>query len=352
MLATASHRIAWLQPSLTRIARVVLLAIVSLPASAISQGVRVEVGPHGDWDEAIDLRNDSVRLVVVPAIGRILHYGWIDEGNLLYTNPELDGVVLAEGESYTQDGSPKHAAFGGDRVWTTSEELFVEIRGRRDLPDHWTDGSPNRFKLVDRGVVIETPVSRLLGISVRRQIKLSPEGTVVEIAQTLTKHQPAANERLDSFPVTIWNLTKLHGIRQTWQPLADQSVFKNGYYVPSWSLYRVKGNFQVEKGLVKLTPQKINGQKIGVDSPGWVAGWNGETLMVEQFDYLDGETYPDGGTSSAVYTNPAFTELECLSPERVLEPGQSIEHTIRWELHRIDSEEAAEDCLMQLQEPR
>jgi hypothetical protein len=65
---------------------------------------------------------------------------------------------------------------------------------------------------------------------------------------------------------------------------------------------------------------------------GWAGYVNGGALFVKQFAYEDGATYPDYGCNNEFFTAGLFIEVESLSPLKLLEPGDSIEHVERWRL--------------------
>jgi hypothetical protein len=71
--------------------------------------------------------------------------------------------------------------------------------------------------------------------------------------------------------------------------------------------------------------------KVGFANPtGWLAYLNGTTLFVKQADYIQGQTYPDFGSSSQCFCNEDMLELETLSPLVRLSPGESIAHRETW----------------------
>ena len=64
------------------------------------------------WEDSVEMVNDTVRVVVSPQIGRIMHYSFKDEENLLWVNAVWEGKLLADiyddpnvytEESYTYD---------------------------------------------------------------------------------------------------------------------------------------------------------------------------------------------------------------------------------------------------------
>ena len=51
-------------------------------------------------------------------------------------------------------------------------------------------------------------------------------------------------------------------------------------------------------------------------------------------------TYADLAAAAQVYTGATFTEIETLGPLVDLEPGGSVEHRERWEVHLVSEGEA------------
>ncbi|MBN2201591.1 hypothetical protein JW777_06550 [bacterium] len=60
---------------------------------------------HG-WRDSVDIRNAECRVVVVPAIGRIMHYGFRDGENMLWENPALSGIRLPDPGAGTEVHAP------------------------------------------------------------------------------------------------------------------------------------------------------------------------------------------------------------------------------------------------------
>ena len=68
--------------------------MLALPAIA---GVKVEKVDYLGWKDAIEINNGEVKLIVVPAIGRIMHYSYLDGDNILWSDPQFHGKVLPKG---------------------------------------------------------------------------------------------------------------------------------------------------------------------------------------------------------------------------------------------------------------
>ena len=104
----------------------VLSGIVLLAGCAGNRcgGVNVRAIEYRGWSGSVEITSDTVRVVVVPAIGRIMYYGFIDGQNVLYENPALFGRTLKDGP-LKENGESIWAAFGGNRIWPTEENLSL-----------------------------------------------------------------------------------------------------------------------------------------------------------------------------------------------------------------------------------
>jgi hypothetical protein len=287
------------------------------------------------WDGAVELTNGDVRVVVVPAIGRIMHYGYAGGTNLLWENAALLGRTLPEGDVLKEHAEAVWANFGGDRIWPTEERLFPLLNGRVRPPDHWIDGQPWTTTLGDRGVTISSPVSAYCGARVVREIRLAERGTRLEIRERMEKVRLAQRREHEPVPLTLWSLTQIRPPDEALISLSAASVFPERYLAYRWSDVPDNdptGHFlrQSDHGVFRVDPKYP--QKVGADAPRWVAAISGRTVIGEVFRYEPGRAYPDGGTSATIFTSPELTELECLSPLAPLAVGEAIEHAVAWEL--------------------
>ena len=89
-------------------------------------------------------------------------------------------------------------------------------------------------------------------------------------------------------------------------------------------------------GLISLTRDTVTGHKIGSDAGTLL--WVGQSVSLRiDSPRVEGEDYPDNGSSGEVYTNPnpeAYVELEFLGPLQMLKAGEQIERTSSFTLVR------------------
>ena len=277
------------------------------------------------------MSNDSVRLVVVPAIGRIMHYGFLKEASILWENPEWFGKILPKDGCFQEAGKPVWANFGGDKVWPMDQKDFGRINGRDWPPDHWLDGGSHEARFQEDCMIITSPISRYCGIRVIREIRLHPRGTRVSIRQTLEKVHPAHDPRLEPVAHTIWNITQIRMPEQALFNLNPRSRLQGGYKIYEEAPWGSE-NFFVENQAGYFLPLSTKWQKAGADSDRWLAAIVGQTAIAEIFRLDPAGQYPDGGISASVFTCPEYAELEIMSPLADLLPGQKLKWDIAWEL--------------------
>lgn len=301
--------------------------------------VKTELINYKGWENSIQLSNSQIKVVVVPQIGRIMYLGFLNGENILYENQKMAGNVFSAENPYKEKGKLAHAHFGGDRIWPTVQDAFVTLNGSRGLSDPWIDGSPWNYKLVEDGVKIESRVSDYIGVKVSRTITLSHNEALVNIQQKMEKIKAGKQQNLEPIPVTLWSLSQIKNPLFGLLPIRKNSVFENGIDFQKWpdNINSAPKNYSRHGDVGQLIPVKNLFQKMGTDSRGWVAGVYKDLVFAQFFSYDKNKTYPDGGTSATVFTCTDFTELECLSPEEKLKPGESIFFNVEWKLKKISA---------------
>lgn len=302
------------------------------------------------WKETIEISNSEIKVLVVPETGRIMHYSFINGENILYENSDLEGIAFSTGEYYKNDTEIEAPNVGGNRVLPCSEDYFHLITGSRHVPDPFINASSYTVKLLSNGVVVESPISKLLGVQIKRTITISEAGTEVEIQQELIKKIPAKNDELEKIPLTIWSLSKIKTPNISYTKITENSIFKEGFSISKWPDAKnyAEENVIVNDGILKLKSSEEFPQKIGLDAKKGVAGYLKNTLFIEQFKFDENATYPDNGTSVTIFGNHLFTELECLSPEKTLAIGESIQYDLHWSLYKVKDESEVNSLLESL----
>ena len=312
----------------------VMLAALAAPAMA---QVTVEEIEYEGWARSIEIANPDVRLVVVPAIGRIMHYGFVGGENILWSDPELHGQVLPDGQpNVDEEDQYVWTNFGGDKVWPNQQSEFVKINGHSWPPDHAFDGAVHEVELLPQGVVISSPVSEYNGARSVREIRLAEQGTRVEILQADRKAG-----RCQGRAVALHHLERPPRSSRPSRPSirSTRTATLICAIIPL-ALPRARpcATSLSRATLAFLCPTRRRRRRLEQTSDRWLAGIVGDVVMAEFFRRDGTQRYPDGGLSAEVYTCPDYTELELLSPWIYLQVGETLTHEIAWELYRLPAD--------------
>lgn len=308
--------------------------------------MKVRTIEYRGWKDSVEIVNAECRVVVVPAVGRILHYGFRDGENLLWENPALSGNRLPDPESADFSDATEWLNFGGDKVWPMEQTRWPAVNGRAWPPDPWFDGAPHEVRLTDDGCVITGPVSRFNGGRSVREIGLAASGTALSIRQRIEKIRPVPSEAGRPLRFTNWNVTQIRKPERILfpaDPRDPSGSWFHDYVFEGESASGCLGKRPAACGETGVfTPDPVRSLKIGADTDGWLAGLAGEALIVERFARVPGAAYPDGGLTIAAYSCPDYAELEIMSPMTPLGPGQSLVFDIAWELAALSASSTGE----------
>ncbi len=305
--------------------------LLAAPVSGADKPARLPFGVttqiyHG-WG-AIVLRapEADATAIVAPSIGgRIVHYSVHGE-NILWENTNAFGQTLA-----TSTNAPN---FGGYQL-----DIGPELRAPR-IPQHdalWA--APHTASIVrDYTVRVTSPADTVTGVQLEKEITLDPDTGELGLTQRVRN---MTVDRELSF--CLWDRTLCNGGGFAFFPLNPRSRFPVG-----WSLRRefegrlfydgdrpVHTNVKLLDGLL-VSACAGDRAKLGADSDaGWIAYARGRLLFVKYFPHYAQGDYTDGGNSVELYFDHR-AELEPLSPEVKLKPGESYEFPELWRLIPLD----------------
>lgn len=312
--------------------------------------IRVKTILYKGWEKAIEISNSEIKIIVVPEVGRLLHFSFLNADNIFYENKTLEGLTFKNGAYFKENNIIQTPNIGGNRVLPCSEDYFHLITGSRHVPDPFINASEYKATILKNGVVLKSPISDLLGIQIIRKITINEFDTTVKINQELIKIKSALTPVLEKIPLTIWSLSKIKTPNVSYTKLAENSVFKNGFTISEWpdAQNYAEKNASVNNNLLTLKSSDEYPQKIGTDSRNWVASYLNDTLFIEKFNFEEEKIYPDKGTSVTIFGNEIFSELECLSPEKELKINDKISYNLSWNLVKITNKEESIEYLKKL----
>ena len=273
------------------------------------------------WANSYRVTNKKVELIVLADVGpRIIRFSFVNGINQFVEFPEHAGLV----------GEDVWRIYGGHRLWHSPEnlnrtyypdnhavEVFILENGLRLVQQEETSTKLQKIIEIemDHETGVVTIIHRIKNCSLW-DIKLSawaisamaPGGLSILKQRSGNYHDICIPDRR----ISIWPETSIKDSRVTW---GDEYI------------------------LLKQDPFTQRSFKIGVSSDtGWVAYANNGYLFVKYYEHNSNAQYPDFGSSVELYTCDRFSEIETLSPLRIVTPGNEIIHTEVWRLFKIEKE--------------
>ena len=271
-----------------------------------------------NWTNAYRLTNPATEVIVAPSIGRIVSIRLVGTGNFLHLDAGAkDNIAHADSSIGSRD-------VGGSWLQPVSEPNRSEP-AVPDLP--WT-ATAWRSANGSRHCLITKDYGDPLHITVRRAIKLDPHEQKITIRQRI---QRTATSHV---PVTLRNITRVASPEHVFMPVDASSVFDGGYKV--MVLHGpTDADLRSCRNTLAYNARSGGAHKLGSDAQrAWVAAQQDEFVIVASAEgRTSGGAFPDGGcrVEMAAPTRLGYADIETLSEERMLAPGETLEnvHTIR-----------------------
>ncbi len=257
--------------------------------------------------------------------GRLVRYA-LNGRNILYQEPYPDPTKAKPGRRV--------------RMLAGRFDIGPEVHPQHPIPRRpvlWR--GPWDFKRVGPlAVEIASQKDPATGVQIKRRFELDKSGSHLVVRQTMTN----VSDRETAW--CFWTRTLAKGGGVCVVPLNPKSKFPKGFVRYLWGEERKKAGkpfavddpskprIRVDGRLVTLEAVGDKSLKIGCDSDaGWMAYARDGLLFVKRFRYFPDATYSDAlGFSVAVYLTGEMCELEPISPEARLRPGQSYTFVEEW----------------------
>jgi hypothetical protein len=303
-----------------------LFLVAALGANNASARVSIQRTNYHGWPEAYVMSNGKVNAVIVPAIGRVMQFGFVGEEGVFWENRSLDGREV-DGQLVVW-AAKEWANFGGDKTWPSPEADWSAFTGRKGWrPPLAFDGLPAEVRIKGSTLILSTANDPFYGVRAHRRIQLHGSRPVMTISTTY--------ERIEGLPakIGVWVITQLREPAGIFAPAPKKSGFPGGCKLLS---KEPPPSLKIERGLLSLVRNPKTAHKIGLDGNSLL--WVGENhlLRIDSPRARNAE-YPDQGSSTEIYTNPdplPYIELETLGPLRVMKPGDKIDQSNTYTLSR------------------
>jgi hypothetical protein len=279
--------------------------------------MNTEIIPHGGWERNLRIANDQIELVVTLDVGpRVISFRTKNGANVFKTFDEQLGGT----------GETEWMIRGGHRFWIAPEDLERTYHIDNHPPRHWVDSATGEF-IFEAEQSAGGRILKTLGITI------SPDSANVKVRHTA--------KNMDSKPLefSAWALSvmKAGGTAVIPQPplgehprdlLPNRTMVLWPYTDLTDSRFRIGRDFIVLRQATDRPPTKIG----LAHKEKQIAYIVDDSLFIKSFDFIEGETYPDGGCNFETFTNSEMLEVESLSPLKTVPTGGEITHIEEWTL--------------------
>lgn len=273
------------------------------------------------WPNSYRVTNNKVELIVLADVGpRIISYGFVGGTNQFVEFPEHAGLV----------GEDVWRIYGGHRLWHSPENM-----NRTYYPDNNSVDvvkRENGLMLVQQEE-ISTKLQKII------EIEMDCETGDVTVIHRI-KNCSLWDIKLSAWAISAMAPGGLSVLKQRSHNYKDICI--PDMRISIWPETSIKDSRVIwgdEYILLKQDTSVKRSFKIGVSSDaGWVAYANKHNLFVKYYEYDNNAQYPDFGSSVELYTCDRFSEIETLSPLKIVAPGNDIIHKEVWRLLKIEKE--------------
>ena len=257
-------------------------------------------------------------MAVVPAIGRVMQFHFVGEGEVFWENPAMYGKP-------SQPGANEWGNFGGDKTWPAPQSQWVKMIGRPWPPPATFDSVPLQAIRRERSLELVSPVDPAYGVRFRRTIQLDPREPRMIII--------TAYEKVEGAPVKvgIGVITQLIDPERVFMVLPGKSHFPSGYVKQQFDLPE---DLEVHGRLLSMRP----GREAQIGSDAETLIWM-DAHFVLRIDSarVQGAEYGDQDASATIYTSAGplkYVELEPFGPLSTMKMGDRLERTVTYTLAR------------------
>lgn len=300
--------------------------------AGVTLPVAIEPTTYHGWKDALRLTNGTVEVVVVPALGRILRYGFVKGVNLIWEDPALSG------QPANAKTSPR---FGGNKAWPWPQEEWPLFIG------HTWPPPPEADQAAFQASVLKPDTVRLksmplvgFGVTIIRDVRLAQKGTRVTITTQLERTEPEPSKK----PLAAWSITPVVAPDTLLVQLSPRSPLPNNY--KPLGAFDPFASVTAKNGILQIVRNPEKASKIGIDGEAFGAIYGDILwLLSNQTPHRSGQALP--GERLQVYADtdkradaargvPPYMELEMTSPRRPLtRRGDAVSLTEVWELQKL-----------------
>lgn len=276
---------------------------------------------YGGWQHCLRASTDAVELLITLDVGpRILRCQLRGGPSLFYEDQSQLGGT----------GEPTFQLRGGHRFWTAPESPLSYEADNSPVQVHRLSDSLLLLQSDCRHGLVKTIQVHALAPTVfliRHGLTNRSESTIERAAWALSVMAPGGTALLPQ-P----QLRQHPSVQPIGSPWRDDDLLPSRRLI-LWPYTDLSDERLRLSGRLWTVEQRSDKPpcKLGTSGPPSVVGYQlGSYVFVKDVPSQTGVPYPDLGATFELYTDASFLELETLSPQWILAPGQSQFHDEHW----------------------
>ncbi len=284
-----------------------------IPPPKTESHVHIEQKDYHGWKSAYRVWNDTVEIVIVPQLGRVMRYAYLNGDNLLWENASIVPGSKPQGADWTN--------YGGDKVWVAPQSNDTWP------PDRKVDPGPYSVERLANGLRLTNPPDSKFQVRISRDIVLADYGSKVSFTNRLQNLGPPRK-------LCPWQVTQIDNPELVILPIRSTGYQPHGYYDYGNSSLTQLQDLRVDSLWLKRDPSQS--RKFGA------TGVTGELQAVKHSTVIHvvqsnslSALYPDRNSAQQVYLSSdpnAYVELEQLGPLANLQTHEVTIQKVVWSL--------------------
>ncbi len=279
------------------------------------------VSNYHSWTNVVSVNNGLVEVLISPTDGRVQQFRFVGDTNgALWENSQFYGRAPSNSLGYNN--------FGGDKAWPSPQSVW------NWPPPTGFDGSTDSVSFTNGIITLVTPIDNTYKIRATRTIELLFNEPVMRITTTFQR-TATTGSITNTLGVWIDCQAAITNTSRCYIPVPSPSIFSNGYTTNGTTFFTamLPPTFTNTNGFISFGMPATGDQKLGFDSGTIILVGTNLDLRVDA-PRVPGATYPDGNSSTEVYTDQPYFELEMLGPMATLPVNSQMQFVTVYSLFR------------------
>ncbi len=286
--------------------------------------IKTEIKNYLDYGKVLSISNGVIEAYVTIDVGpRIIRFGYVGGQNIMCDN--RNAATPKDDQDFQNffGSGKKWELLGGHRIWTSPESY---------PQSYYPDLDPVKYEITQSGAIFTPNPETQNGVQKQLEIKMDPDDANMHVTMNVTNIANKAQE------FSIWGLTVSAVGGTVIIPMNDNDTGllanRNISVWPYTNLTDSRLHFGKSYVTLRQDCNSTQALKLGFDlNDAEVFYCLGEDIFRKNYEtYHPHEKYPDNNCSFETYTCATFTEVESLSPLKLVAPDETVSLTEHWSL--------------------